>query len=307
MQNVWFWVLFNLFIVGMLVLDLGVFHKKEKVDSLKQSLLWVGFWMLLAFAFNALVYYWKGAALAFQFTTGYIIEWSLSVDNLFVFIVIFNYFNVAKQYQHRVLFWGIIGALILRGTFIVTGVALFNAFHWMIYVFGGVLIITAMRMLLQEEEGQRDLSDNMIVKFCKRILPLTDQYNGNHFFLRKQNRLLATPLFLVLMVINITDIIFAVDSIPAVLAISKNMFIVYTSNVFAILGLRSMYFALSGLVHIFRFLKYGIAAILVFVGIKMIASAYFEISTQITLAIVISVLALSIFFSLMIKAKRYDS
>lgn len=287
----------------MLMLDLVVFNKRDQEISLKKSLSLVAFWMLLAFAFNALVYFWKGSVSAFQFTTGYIIEWSLSVDNLFVFIIIFNYFKVPAKYQHRVLFWGIIGALILRGAFILVGVSLFNAFHWMTYVFGGVLIITAIRMLLQKEE-EKDLSTNMIVRFSKKLFPFTEEYDGNNFFTRKQNHLVATPLFLVLMVINFTDLIFAVDSIPAVLAVSNDMFIVYTSNVFAILGLRSLYFALSGLVHIFRFLKYGIALILVFVGVKMIVSGYYEIPVEATLLTVISVLFISIIISLLIKEKK---
>ena len=287
----------------MLVLDLGVFHKNEKVDSLKQSLGWVGFWMMLAFAFNVLVYFLKGKTLAFQFTTGYIIEWSLSVDNLFVFIVIFNYFKVPEKYQHRVLFWGIIVALILRGAFILIGVTLFKQFEWLMYVFGVILIITALRMILKREE-EEDLSKNTIVRFTKKLFPISDHYHGNNFFVKEKYRLLATPMFLVLMVINFTDILFAVDSIPAVLAVSNDMFIVYTSNIFAVLGLRSMYFALNGLVHIFRFLKYGIAIILVFVGVKMLAAHYYGISTQTTLAVVITLLATSILVSLLFRNKK---
>lgn len=287
----------------MLVLDLGVFHKKEKVDSLKQSLLWVGFWILLALAFNVIVYFLKGHQLAFQFTTGYVIEWSLSVDNLFVFIVIFNYFKVPERHQHRVLFWGIIVALILRGAFILAGVTLFHEFEWLMYVFGVILIITALRMIMRREE-EADLSKNTIVRFTKKLFPVSDHYHGNNFFVRERGKLFATPLFLVLMVINFTDIVFAVDSIPAVLAVSNDMFIVYTSNIFAVLGLRSMYFALSGLVHVFRFLKYGIAIILVFVGVKMLTSHYYQISTQTTLTVVITLLAASILFSLIFRIKK---
>lgn len=303
MENTIWWILFNVFIVGMLMLDLGVFHKKDRPVSFKESIGWVAFWLLLAFLFNVLLYYWKGAELAFQFTTGYVIEWSLSVDNLFVFIVIFKFFKVPAKYQHRVLFWGIIGALVLRAVFIMTGIALFNTFHWMIYVFGLVLIITALRLLFSKEEHQ-DLSKNIIVRMCKRLFPVTEDYHGRDFFIRKNNRLFATPLFLVLMVIEFTDIVFAIDSVPAMLAISTDMFIVYTSNVFAILGLRSMYFALSGLVVIFRYLKYGISVILLFVGLKMLVSAYYEITTEVTLIVVLSILAISILISLVIKEKK---
>lgn len=300
MENTTWWIVFNVFIIGMLMLDLGVFHKKDKVVTFKESLGWVIFWIVLASLFNVLLYYWQGAELAFQFTTGYIIEWSLSVDNLFVFIVIFKFFKVPPMYQHRVLFWGIIGALVLRAAFIMTGIALFNTFHWMIYVFGVVLVITALRMIFYKEEEQ-DLSKNLIVRLCKKFFPITEEYHGHNFFTRINNRLYATPLFLVLMIIEFTDLLFAIDSVPAMLAISSDMFIIYTSNVFAILGLRSMYFALSGLVGIFRYLKYGISVILLFVGIKMLASAYYEISTAVTLSIVLSILAISIIASLVVK------
>ena len=300
MENTTWWIVFNVFIIGMLMLDLGVFHKKDKVVTFKESLGWVIFWIVLASLFNVLLYYWQGAELAFQFTTGYIIEWSLSVDNLFVFIVIFKFFKVPPMYQHRVLFWGIIGALVLRAAFIMTGIGLFNTFHWMIYVFGVVLVITALRLIFYKEEEQ-DLSKNLIVRLCKKFFPVTEEYHGHNFFTRINNRLYATPLFLVLMIIEFTDLLFAIDSVPAMLAISSDMFIIYTSNVFAILGLRSMYFALSGLVGIFRYLKYGISVILLFVGIKMLASAYYDISTAVTLSIVLSILAISIIASLVVK------
>ncbi len=304
MQDIYFWIIFNAFILTMLVLDLGVFHKKDKVDSLQQSLLWVGFWMLLAFTFNALVYFWKGPTLAFQFTTGYIIEWSLSVDNLFVFIVIFSFFKVPEKLQHRVLFWGILVALILRGVFILAGVTLFKEFESLMYVFGAILIFTALRMILKREDEEPDLSKNAIVRFTKKLFPVIDHYHGNKFFVKERGKLVATPLFLVLMVINFTDIVFAVDSIPAVLAVSKDMFIVYTSNIFAVLGLRSMYFALNALVHVFRYLKYGIAIILVFVGSKMLTAHYYEISTTTTLAVVLTVLVSSIVISLLFRKKK---
>lgn len=287
----------------MLALDLGVFQKKDSVITLKQSVKWIALWVSLALIFNVVVYFWKGDVKAMEFFTGYLIEMSLSVDNLFVFIVIFSYFNVPKQYEHRVLFWGILVALVLRGFFIVTGVALFNAFHWMIYIFGAILVYTGIKMFFHNENEQHDLSKNFTVKLCRKLFPVTDDYDGHNFFTRVNGKFFFTPLFLVLMVINITDLVFAVDSIPAVLAVSSDTFIVYTSNIFAILGLRSIYFALSGMMHLFRYLKYGLALILSFVGLKMLASERFAIDTGWTLAIVAAILAISTMLSLVIKPK----
>ena len=235
MDNSAFWIGFNLFILAMLAFDLGIVNRKEKAISFKESILWVAFWSSLALAFNGLVYYWFGPEKAFEFLTGYVIEWSLSVDNLFVFIVIFNFFQVPKQYQHRVLFWGILGALILRGTFIVVGVALFNKFEWMIYIFGGILVFTGLKMLFSNDEENPKLDRNIFVRACKKILPVTEEYHGKDFFVKSKGRWLATPLFIVLVVVDFTDLVFAVDSIPAVLSISSDPFIVYSSNVFAIL------------------------------------------------------------------------
>jgi tellurite resistance protein TerC len=301
MEPMYFWVGFNVFILSLLAFDLIVLKKKEKEVTFKESILWVGFWTLVALMFNAVVYYWKGPSKAFEFLTGYVIEWSLSVDNLFVFIVIFNYFKVPKKYEHRVLFWGIIGALILRGTFIVLGVAIFEMFSWMIYVFGGILLFTGFKMFFSKEEEQHDLDKNLLVKWSKKLLPFTDEYHGKDFVIKQAGKWIGTPLLLVLIVVDFTDLVFAVDSIPAVLAISSDSFIVYTSNVFAILGLRSLYFALSGMMGLFRFLKYGLAVILSFVGIKMIGSAWFHIPTEIALFVVVGVLATSILASLYIK------
>lgn len=303
MTEITFWIAFNAFILLMLALDLGVFQKKEKAITLKESIRWIALWVSLAMIFNAIVYYWKGEAKAMEFLTGYLIEMSLSVDNLFVFIVIFSYFDVPKKYEHRVLFWGILAALVLRGLFIFTGVALFQKFTWMIYVFGAILIYTGIKMFFHKEDEEHNLSDNFAVKLCRKLFPVTAEYHGDKFFIRKNHQLVATPLFLVLMVINITDIVFALDSIPAVLAISSDTFIVYTSNIFAILGLRSIYFALSGMMHLFGYLKYGLAVILSFVGLKMVISDIYHIETMWTLAFVISVLALSMFLSLILKKK----
>ncbi len=298
-----FWIWFNVFILAMLALDLIVLNKKSHEVSIKQSLKWVGFWVALAIIFNVLVYIWFGKIKAVEFLTGYVIEWSLSVDNLFVFILIFTYFKVPKEFQHRVLFWGIIGALILRGTFILVGIALFNMFSWMIFVFGGILIYTGIKMLFQKDDDDPKLDDNLLVKMCKKIFPVTDEYEGKNFFIRKSGVLFATPLFLVLVVIDFTDLIFAVDSIPAVLSITQDTFIVYTSNVFAILGLRSLYFALAGMMGMFYYLKYGLAIILTFVGTKMLMSHYYEIPSLLTLLVIIATLSFSIFFSMM-KSKR---
>jgi tellurite resistance protein TerC len=298
MDNSYFWIGFNAFILAMLAFDLGFVNKKEKAISFKESIAWVAFWSSLALAFNGLVYYWFGPQKAFEFLTGYVIEWSLSVDNLFVFIVIFNYFNVPKQYQHRVLFWGILGALILRGTFIVVGVALFQKFEWMVYIFGGILVFTGFKMFFGGEEDDPKLDNNIFVRLCKKVFPVTEEYHGKNFFIKHGRKWLATPLFIVLVVVDFTDLVFAVDSIPAVLSISSDPFIVYTSNVFAILGLRALFFALSGMMDLFKYLKYGLAVILTFVGVKMIISHYVHIPVEWALFVVVIILAISIMLSL---------
>jgi len=299
MVNGMFWLGFNVFILALLAFDLGVINKKEKEVTFKESILWVAFWSSIALAFNGLVYYWFGPVKAFEFLTGYVIEWSLSIDNLFVFIVIFKYFKVPKIYQHRVLFWGILGALVLRGTFIVVGVALFEKFDWMIYVFGGILLFTGIKMLFQSDDEDPQLDNNIFVRVCKKLLPVTDEYHGKYFFVKQGMKWVATPLFIVLVVVDFTDLVFAVDSIPAVLSISSDPFIVYTSNVFAILGLRSLFFALSGMMDLFKYLKYGLAIILSFVGVKMLISSYYHIPVEVALFVVVMVLAISILFSQM--------
>ncbi len=304
MDNSAFWIGFNIFILAMLAFDLGVVNRKEKAISFKESIAWVAFWSSLALAFNGLVYYWFGPQKAFEFLTGYVIEWSLSVDNLFVFIVIFNFFAVPKQYQHRVLFWGILGALVLRGTFIVLGVALFTRFEWMIYIFGAILVFTGLKMLFSNEDDDPKLDRNIFVRVCKRLLPVTDEYHGKKFFVKNSGRWLATPLFIVLVVVDFTDLVFAVDSIPAVLSISSDPFIVYSSNVFAILGLRSLFFALSGMMELFRYLKYGLAVILSFVGVKMLISHYVHIPVEWALFVVVMVLAMSIMLSMVSRREK---
>ena len=297
-----FWILFNIFILSMLAIDLGVFNKKAHSISFKESLLWSVIWICLAMIFNILIYYWKGSGKAFEFLTGYLIELSLSVDNLFVFILIFGYFQTPSQYQHRVLFWGIIGALILRAIFIFAGVALIEKFHWITFVFGAIIIFSGYKMLFQKDK-KIEPEKNPVVRMFKRFFPVTGEYHGSSFFIKQGTMWVATPLAIVLVLIETTDLIFAVDSIPAILAITTDPFIVYTSNVFAILGLRSLYFALSGIISIFRFINYGLAAILIFIGLKMILAGadVYTLPTEYALITVLVILITSIVASLAIK------
>jgi len=303
--SIYFWIGFHIFIFLMLALDLGVFHKKLHKLSVKEAFIWTGVWVALALIFNVFIYFDPGFGhtRALEFFTGYVIEYSLSVDNIFVFILIFSYFAVKDEYQHKILFWGIIGALIMRGLFIFAGVTLINRFHWIVIIFGGFLVFTGVRMLFKKE-SVADPEKNAIVRFFRKFLPVSQTLSGNKLFVRKNSRLYATPLFLVLLIIESSDLIFAFDSIPAILAISKHPFIVYTSNIFAILGLRSLYFAVAGIMQYFRYLKIGLAFVLSFVGVKMLI-AYFDIEIPIllSLAIIISILAISIIASL-IKKER---
>lgn len=299
--SIYFWIGFHVFIFIMLALDLGVFHKKTHKVPVKEAVIWSGVWITLALLFNVFVYLEFGKIKALEFLTGYVIEYSLSVDNIFVFILIFSYFAVKDQYQHKILFWGIIGALIMRGIFIFAGVALINRFHWIVIVFGGFLVFTGIRMLFQKDTPV-DPEKNAIVRFFKRFLPVTNNLHGDKLFIKENRKLYATPLFLVLLIIESSDLIFAVDSIPAILAISQDRFIVYTSNIFAIMGLRSLYFALSGIMGLFRFLKTGLAFVLTFVGLKMLAAYFeFEISIVLSLGIIVSILLISVLMSLVLK------
>lgn len=306
MDNTFQWIGFNLFILVLLVLDLTFINRNSKEISFRQSIAWVGFWTSLALAFNGLVYYWYGPEKAFQYLTGYIIEWSLSVDNLFVFIVIFTYFEVPGRYQYKVLFYGIIGAVVLRGIFVFLGVTLFEAFSWVTYIFGAILVITGIRMLLQMDGEHHHLKDNFLVGWCRKWLPLTDDYHGSSFFLKIDGRRVFTPLFLVLVIVEFTDLVFAVDSIPAVLSITNDPFIVYSSNIFAILGLRSLFFALSGMMQLFRYLKYGLSIILTFVGVKLLIANYVKIPVEWALFAVVIILAISIFFSLLLNQDKVE-
>lgn len=280
----------------MLVLDLLVFHRRSRVVGSREALAWGAMWIGLAAAFAGLIFFWQGRQVALEFVTGYVLELSLSVDNLFIFLVIFRYFAVPEQNQRSVLFWGILGALLMRGCFILAGVGLIQRFHWILYVLGALLVYSGIRLGFAGEH-QVDPAKNPAVRALRRLIPVTDDYQGGRFFVRgwKGNPgLYATPLLVVLAVIETTDVLFAVDSIPAVLAVTLNAFIVYTSNVFAILGLRSMYFAVSGLMKVFRFLHYGLALVLILVGLKMIASDYLPVSTLLTLGVVALVLLISI-------------
>jgi tellurite resistance protein TerC len=303
-MSIYFWIGFHVLVFSMLALDLGVFNRKTHKIPLKEALISAAVWIVLAIGFNVFIFFEMGKTKALEFFTGYVIEYSLSIDNIFVFILIFTYFGVKDQYQHKVLFWGIIGALVLRGIFIFAGVALINRFHWIVIIFGAFLVFTGIRMLFSKET-EIDPDRNPVVRFFKKILPVTKTTHGDRLFIKENHRLHATPLFLVLVVIEMSDLIFAVDSIPAILAISKDRFIVYTSNIFAILGLRSLYFAIAGIMDYFRFLKIGLAFVLSFVGFKMLAAFFhLEIPIVISLAIIVSILLISVLASVIIKEKK---
>jgi len=301
-HQVLLWGVFNLFVLGMLVLDLAVFHRKAHEIRVREALLWSAFWIMLALLFNLGVYYFRGSEDALEFLTGYLLEKSLSVDNIFVFIMIFTYFRVPYVHQHKVLFWGILGALIMRATFILLGVTLIQKFHWIIYVMGAFLIVTGFKMATQKDE-EINPERNPVLRLFRRLMPVTDAYEGDRFFVRRAGRIAATPLFVVVLIVETTDVIFAVDSIPAILAITLDPFIVYTSNVFAILGLRALYFALAGVVRLFHYLPYGLSLILVFVGVKMLLVDIYKIPIGIALGTVAAILAISIIASLLFPPK----
>jgi tellurite resistance protein TerC len=299
------WILFNLFALGLLLLDLLVIHRRGRVVRSREALAWSLFYVVLAALFALLVYFWQGHQVALEFVTGYVVELSLSADNLFIFLVIFTFFAVPEEQQHRVLFWGILGAIITRGIFIVAGVGLIHHFHWIPYLLGTLLMYSGIRVCIMGEH-KIDPSASPLVKVLQRWIPVTDGYRGGKFFVRvasEQSRLYATPLLVVLLVIETTDILFSVDSIPAILAITLNAFIVFSSNVMAILGLRSMYFAVSGLIKIFRFLHYGLAVVLILVGLKMLIADWHRVSTEATLVVVAAVLLISIVASVVYPEK----
>lgn len=301
----WVWVGFNAFVIFLLFLDLKVFHRRSHKIEIKEALIGSAFWILLALLFCAGIYYFQGHESGFQFLTGYLIEKSLSVDNLFVFLVIFSHFKVAEQYQHKILFWGILGALVMRAIFIFAGVALIHRFHWLMYLFGVFLIFTGYKLIFGKEK-EMSPEKSPFFKIARKIFPLSADYEGGKFFTRHANRkgLLATPLLIVLIMIEGTDVMFALDSIPAILSISRDPFIVYTSNIFAILGLRALYFALAGLMGMFRYLNYGLGIILAFVGVKMLIADIYHVPVAIALGFIMAVLAISIILSMKIKPEK---
>jgi tellurite resistance protein TerC len=296
--SLWFYVGFTAFVLVMLALDLGVFHRKAHAVKPREAGMWVAIWMSLAMLFAVGLYFWKGSNVALLFITGYLIEQSLSADNIFVIVMIFSYFAIPDKYQHRVLFWGILGALIMRGVFIGMGSYLIEKFHWIMYVFGAFLIFTDIRMAMRHDE-EFDAEKNIVMRTARRFLRVTHEFDGQRFFTMRNGVRVATPLFLVLLMVEFTDLVFAVDSIPAIFAVTTDPFLVFTSNVFAILGLRSMYFLLSGIVDKFVYLKYGLAAILTFVGIKMVIVDWYHVPILASLGFIIATLALSIVASLL--------
>ncbi|MFZ4681542.1 MAG: TerC family protein [Terrimicrobiaceae bacterium] len=297
-DNIWLWVGFNAFVLAMLALDLGVFHRKAHVVTFRESISWTVVWITLALIFNFGILHFMGPQKGLEFFTGYVIEKSLSVDNVFVFALLFSYFAVPPIYQHKVLFWGIIGALIMRATMIFLGAALIEQFTWIIYIFGAFLILTGIKMIVKREEEIHP-ERNPLVRWFKKLMPVTNEYREDRFFVREKGILMATPLFIVLIMVEFTDLIFAVDSIPAIFAVTRDPFIVYTSNVFAILGLRSLYFALAGVMDKFHLLKIGLGVVLTFVGVKMLLGhTAWKIDTHISLIVIVSVLALSVVASL---------
>jgi tellurite resistance protein TerC len=290
------WVIFSVFVLGMLALDLGVFNRKAHEVHFKEALTWSFVWVALSMVFNWWIYHEFGKQKALEFLTGYVIEKALSVDNIFVFVVLFASFAVPKIYQHRVLFWGVIGAIVMRAIFIGLGAALVARFHWIMYVFGAILIFTGFK-LMSEGDAEPHPEKNPIYKFARRLMPATPEYHGKNFTIVKDGRRYATPLLLVLIAIEATDVVFAVDSIPAIFAITTDPFIVYTSNIFAILGLRAMYFLLAGVIDKFHFLKYGLATVLLFVGVKMVIVDWYKVSIGASLAVIALTLTLSVIAS----------
>jgi tellurite resistance protein TerC len=294
--------LFTLLVLGLLALDLGLFQRRPRTLSFREACGWYVFWVALSIAFNIGIYFWRGSQPALEFLTGYILEVSLSMDNVFVFAMIFGFMAVHAEYQHRVLFWGILGALVMRGAFIAAGVALVSQFEWILYLFGAFLLITGAK-LLRGKEVEVHPEHNPVVRLARRILPVTQGYEGSSFFVRREGRLLATPLLLVLLLVETTDVLFAVDSIPAIFAVTLDPFIVYTSNVCAILGLRALYFVLAGAVRRFRYLRPGLAVVLMFVGVKMLVVRFYKIPTLVSLAAICLILLVAVVASLRAEQK----
>lgn len=298
-----FWIGFLSLILVLLLLDLLVFNRKPHTVSTGEAFKWVCFWVGLAVAFNIFIYFEFGSRRALEFTTGYLVEEALSIDNVFVFLILFQYFKVPREYQHRVLFFGILGAIVLRGVFILSGAAILNRFHWVIYIFGAFLVYTGIKIIAQKEVEVHP-ERNPVLKLLRRIVPMTNDYVGQKFLVRRAGRTLATPLLAVLVVVEATDVIFAVDSIPAIFGVTRDPFIVYTSNIFAILGLRALFMLLSGIMDKFRFLKYGLGIVLAFIGVKMLISGWIEIHIGISLGIVVALLVGSVVLSFIFPAPK---
>lgn len=301
-NELWLWVGFNAFVLLMLALDLGILHRKAEVIKIREALIWSAIWTVLALGFNLGIHIFAGSDMALAFLAGFLIERSLSIDNIFVFLLIFAYFRVSGAYQYRVLFWGILGALIMRALLIVAGITLIERFHWMVYVFGAFLVFTGIKML-QQRDKEIHPERNPVLRLFRRLMPVSDRYEGQKFFMRKAGRTLATPLFVVLLVIETTDVVFALDSIPAILAVTHDPFLVYSSNVFAILGLRALYFAVAGLMQMFRYLDYGLSAVLVFVGAKMLVSEYYKMPIELALGTVAGIITIAILASVVLPRK----
>jgi len=294
MHSILLWIGFNLFILVLLIIDLKVFNRKPHEISIKESLMWSGIWIAIALLFNVAVYFWLGRVSALQFFTGYLIEKSLSIDNLFVFLILFSFFKVPAIYQHKVLYWGILGALIMRGCLIVLGAALISRFHWIMYIFGIFLVFTGIKMAFQKGKQEVHPERNIIVRFFKKFFPVISEYREEKFFVKIDGKQYGTLLFIALIVIETTDLLFAVDSIPAIFAITQDSFVVYTSNVFAILGLRSLYFALAGIIDLFYYLRHGLSVVLTFIGLKMLFMGYIDIPIGIALGVVATVLLVAV-------------
>jgi tellurite resistance protein TerC len=286
------WVGFTIFVILVLALDLGVFHRRAHVIGIKEALWWSAIWVVVALLFNLGIYFWHGSEAALEFLAGYLIERSLSIDNIFVFLLVFSYFRVSAIYHHKVLFWGILGALVMRVIFIAAGIALIQTLQWIIYIFGALLILSGIKMALKKDQEIHP-ERNPVIRLFRRFVPVTEDYEEGNFFVKRNGRYLATPLLIVLLVIETTDVIFAVDSIPAIFAVTLDPFIVYTSNVFAILGLRALYFVLAGAMRLCLSLHYGFSAILVFMGGKMLLADIYKVPTATALVVVVSILIIS--------------
>lgn len=301
--NLWMWGAFTAVVLGLLIFDLAVFHRHAHVVSRKEAALWTSLWIILAMLFNIAIYFFYGKERALEFFAGYLIEKSLSVDNIFVFLLLFSYFSVPAIYRHRVLFWGILGALVMRGIFIGVGAALLHHFHWVMYIFGAFLVFTGIRMLAKHEENT-DPSHNPAIRLLRRFMPITKGYEGQHFLIRRGGQLFATPLLVVLVAVETTDLVFAVDSIPAIFAVTDDPFIVYTSNIFAILGLRALFFLIAGVLELFAYLRYGLGFVLSFVGVKMLLADIYKIPIGLSLGVIAGILTISVVASLLFPPKQ---